>query len=103
MPEGSRHRTCRRSAALDPVGGELEDRRHVSGDAQQRPQVAELEVAVDRARPAVAQLGDRHREVECDRGLADSALGANNESRVKRFGRLGSILGVPAWSRVMKS
>ena len=58
----------------DPIGRQIEDRRRVDRDLEQRAQVAELEAAVDEHRPLVA-LAERHREVERDRRLAHAALG----------------------------
>ena len=58
----------------DPVGRQVEDRRRVDRDLEQRAQVAELEAAVDEHGPLVV-LAERHGEVERDRRLADAALG----------------------------
>ena len=57
----------------DPVGRQVEDRRRVDRDLEQRPQVAELEAAVDQDGPLL-ELAEGDREVERDRRLADAAL-----------------------------
>ena len=57
----------------DPVGRQVEDRRRVDRDLEQRAQVAELEAAVDQHGPLV-ELAERDGKVERDRRLADAAL-----------------------------
>ena len=57
----------------DPVGRQVEDRRGVDRDLEQRAQVAELEAAVDEDGPLL-ELAERDREVERDGRLADAAL-----------------------------
>ena len=74
MPDGSRQSTSPEVGFGDPVGRQVEDRRRVDGHLEQRPQVAELEAAVDQD-GALLQLGERDGEVERDRRLADAALG----------------------------
>ena len=73
MPDGSRQSTSREVRLGDAVGRQVEDRRRVDRHLQERPQVAELEAAVDQDGPLLG-LADRHREVEGDRRLADAAL-----------------------------
>ena len=57
----------------DPVGRQVEDRRRVDRDLEQRAQVAELEAAVDQHGPLL-ELAEGDREVEGDGRLADAAL-----------------------------
>ena len=51
IPDGSRQRTSWRSDSDDPVGRQVEDRRGVGGHLEERPEVAELEAAVDQDGP----------------------------------------------------
>ena len=79
IPDGSRHRTSREVGFGDPVGRQVEDRRRVDRDLEQRAQVAELEAAVDEHGP-LAELAERDREVERDGRLADAALRGEDDS-----------------------
>ena len=67
----------------DPVGRQVEDRRRVDRHLEERPQVAELEAAVDQHGP-LAELADRDGEVEGDRRLADAALRGEDREDARR-------------------
>ena len=70
---------------LDPVRRQVEQRRRVDRHLEQRPQVAELEAAVDED-GARAELAERDREVEREGRLADAALGREHRDHPGRAG-----------------
>ena len=82
----------------DPVGRQVQDRRRVDRHLEQRPQVAELEAAVDQDGPLV-ELAERDREVEGDRRLADAALrrehGQDPRRAQRRLARLEVLVHRP--------
>ena len=63
----------------DAIGRQVEDRRRVGGHLEQRPQVAELEAAVDQHR-ALLELTEGNGEVEREVVLPTPPLGANTDT-----------------------
>ena len=61
IPDGSRQRTSWRSDSGDPVGRQVEDRGRVDRHPEERPEVAELEAAVDEHRPLLELARARRR------------------------------------------
>ena len=87
MPDGSRQRTSREvRLGIRSVGRSRIDGASI-GHLEQRPQVAELEAAVDQHGPLL-ELAERDREVEGDRRLADAALRREHRDDPRRAGRV---------------
>ena len=72
IPEGSFHRTSARSDSRIRSVGQVEDRRRDGGDAEQAPQVAELQRTVNEADAVTA--AERNGEVVREGGATHAAL-----------------------------
>jgi hypothetical protein len=93
IPDGSRQRTSARSDSATRSVGRSRIDGASTGHLEERREVAELEAAVDQDGPLLG-LGERDREVECDRRLADAALRREDRVDPRRAGRreLGELL-----------
>ena len=97
MPDGSRHMTSREVAFLDAVGRQVEDRRRVVRHLEQRPQVAELEAAVDQDGPLL-ELAMATARLKAMRRLAHAAL--RREQGVRSPAR--PVVEACSWNRVRR-